>query len=174
MKPPRSSSPAEAPILPWYRECWPWLLFGGPGVVVIASLASAWIAVKSDDGVVAEDYYKRGLLINRKLASLPIDGNRQRTATLVRVADGGLSVRLDGFAAAPQSLRLEIAVPGLGKPDQFITLNRESDSLWRGRLVAIWTGRQIIRLRADDWDFPITTAVGSWNELWLGAPSRHL
>src|SRR5438309_2026759 len=67
MKNQLSSFPADA--LPWYRERWPWLLFSGPFVVVIASLASAWLAVRSDDGVVARDYYKRGLLINRTLQS---------------------------------------------------------------------------------------------------------
>ena len=63
-----SSSPVDAVAPPWYRQRWPWLLVAGPSLVVVASLASAWIAVKSDDGVIAEDYYRQGLLINQKLA----------------------------------------------------------------------------------------------------------
>ena len=52
---------------PWYRELWPWLLMAGPAIVVVAALATAYLAVSSDDGVVADDYYKRGLVINRVL-----------------------------------------------------------------------------------------------------------
>ena len=52
---------------PWYRERWPWALLAGPAVVVVAAMATLWLAVTSDDGVVADDYYRRGLLINKDL-----------------------------------------------------------------------------------------------------------
>src|SRR6266702_6195840 len=74
-----SSFPADAVSPAWYRQRWPWLLVAGPFLVVVASLASAWIAVRSDDGVVAEDYYRQGLLINQKLA---------RTAAVAKQAPG--------------------------------------------------------------------------------------
>ena len=76
MKSPASSFRAERAVARWYREPWPWLLMAGPLVVVAASLASAWIAVKSDDGVVADDYYKQGLAINRKLPRANVDPAR--------------------------------------------------------------------------------------------------
>ena len=53
--------------VPWYRQRWPWLLFAGPAIVVVASFATLWLAASSDDGVIADDYYKRGLLINREI-----------------------------------------------------------------------------------------------------------
>src|SRR2546429_2682579 len=62
-----SSFPVDAVAPPWYRQRWPWLLVAGPSLVVVASLASAWIAVKSDDGVVAEDYYRQGPLSKPEL-----------------------------------------------------------------------------------------------------------
>ena len=67
MKSPASSFHAERVARPWYREPWPWLLMAGPFVVVIASLACAWVAIDSDDGVVAQDYYKQGLAINKRI-----------------------------------------------------------------------------------------------------------
>ena len=54
----------------------------GPFVVVVASLASAWIAIASDDGLVAEDYYKQGLLINRRLAAMERIQTRDPSATI--------------------------------------------------------------------------------------------
>jgi hypothetical protein len=53
---------------PWYREPWPWILMSGPAVVVVAGVATAWIAFATADSLVAEDYYKRGLTINDRLA----------------------------------------------------------------------------------------------------------
>ena len=54
--------------LPWYRHRWPWLLMAGPLAVVIAGSATIWIAFATADGLVAEDYYKQGLAINKVIA----------------------------------------------------------------------------------------------------------
>ena len=55
-------------MTPWYRSLWPWLLMAGPAAVLLAGAATTWIAFASADGLVAEDYYKQGLGINRRLA----------------------------------------------------------------------------------------------------------
>ncbi|MEO7404735.1 MAG: FixH family protein [Burkholderiales bacterium] len=54
--------------LPWYREPWPWLLALGPALVIVAGIVTTYLAVVTADGLVADDYYKRGLTINRELA----------------------------------------------------------------------------------------------------------
>ena len=38
-------------------------------LVVLAGIATVWIAVRSPDPVVAEDYYRRGVEINKTLAA---------------------------------------------------------------------------------------------------------
>jgi uncharacterized protein len=53
--------------LPWYREPWPWLLMSGPAAVLVAGAVTTWIAFATADGLVAEDYYKQGLAINKVL-----------------------------------------------------------------------------------------------------------
>ena len=53
---------------PWYRQRWPWLLMSGPAAVLVAGAITTWIAFASADGLVAEDYYKQGMAINRLLA----------------------------------------------------------------------------------------------------------
>lgn len=52
---------------PWYRERWPWFLMLGPALVLVAGGYTTWLAVSTDDGLVAKDYYKRGLAINKTL-----------------------------------------------------------------------------------------------------------
>jgi uncharacterized protein len=39
----------------------------GPAIVIVAGAATAWLAFSGADRLVAEDYYKRGIEINRTL-----------------------------------------------------------------------------------------------------------
>jgi uncharacterized protein len=71
---------------PWWRHGHVWLLISGPATVVVAGLATAWIAVKSPDPLVEADYYRRGIEINRTLATrdkanLPALQGRNHAAT---------------------------------------------------------------------------------------------
>ena len=53
---------------PWWRFPLVWMVIAGPTAVVIAGIATLWIAVRTPDPVVAEDYYRRGIEINKTLA----------------------------------------------------------------------------------------------------------
>jgi hypothetical protein len=54
---------------PWWTNGHVWLLIAGPATVVVAGIATAWIALASPDPVVEADYYRRGVEINRMLAA---------------------------------------------------------------------------------------------------------
>ena len=51
----------------WYKEPWLLLVVGGPLIVVCASIFTGILAWRGSDKVVAEDYYKQGLMINKDL-----------------------------------------------------------------------------------------------------------
>lgn len=57
----------EVDAAPWYRHGWTWGLMAGPAIVLVAGAITTAIAIVSDDGLVARDYYKRGLMINKVL-----------------------------------------------------------------------------------------------------------
>lgn len=59
------TAPASAP---WWRYGHVWLLIAGPAAVVLAGFATLWLAIRTPDPVLADDYYRRGLEINRSLA----------------------------------------------------------------------------------------------------------
>ena len=59
-----ASSPQS---LAWYRYPHVWLVIAGPLLVVIAGIATAWIAVSGADPVVDPEYYRKGLEINQTL-----------------------------------------------------------------------------------------------------------
>ncbi len=53
---------------PWWKFGHVWLVLAGPALVVVAGLVTAYIAMRAPDPVLAEDYYRRGLEMNKTLA----------------------------------------------------------------------------------------------------------
>ncbi|NPC56984.1 FixH family protein [Caenimonas soli] len=78
---------ADRPDAPWWKFPLVWMVIAGPAVVVVAGIATVWIAVGTPDPVVAEDYYRRGMEINKTLAAqhgkalLPALQGRNHAAT---------------------------------------------------------------------------------------------
>ncbi|WP_431276679.1 FixH family protein [Variovorax ureilyticus] len=69
---------------PWWRFPLLWMVLAGPAVVVVASFVTLWLAIRSPDPVVAEDYYRRGIEINKTLADkklMPAMTGRNHAAT---------------------------------------------------------------------------------------------
>ena len=93
-------------MTPWYRERWPWLLILGPGAVLVAGAVTTWIAFASADGLVAEDYYKQGLGINRHLAREDA-ARRLGISADLKVENGALVVALAG--GTPEALFVHLA-----------------------------------------------------------------
>lgn len=78
-------------ITPWYAEPWAWLVFGLPLATVIACLLTILIAARTADGLVVDDYYKRGLEINRVL-------DREASARDLALAIDRVAVEAAGFS----------------------------------------------------------------------------
>lgn len=130
---------------PWYREPWPWLLMSGPLVVVIAGFYTLWLAVKSDDGLVADDYYKRGLAINQTLSR----ATRAEQLMLGGRAELGVdSVRLTltGAGMLPETLRLRLVHPTRAVDDQVLELRATRPGVYAGTLPAAIAGRRVVML----------------------------
>jgi hypothetical protein len=114
---------------PWYRQRWPWLLMAPPLAAVIGGIVTLVLAVRSDDGMVAADYYKRGLAINAELS------RSQRAAELGLVGEvqaagetsgDSVFVRLTSERALPPEavLRIRLVHPGRSGADRVAVLSR--------------------------------------------------
>ena len=69
---------------PWWHYGHVWLVIAGPAVVIVAGLVTTWIAVRDPDPVLAVDYYRRGIEINKELADkalMPALQGRNHAAT---------------------------------------------------------------------------------------------
>ncbi len=71
----------NTPSLPWYKYPFVWFAFSIPAAAVISGIGMIWIAVATDDGLVADDYYKQGLAINKNL-------QRERRASELGISAG--------------------------------------------------------------------------------------
>lgn len=80
--------PNQTPA-PWWKHGHVWLLIAGPATVVVAGILTAVIAMHGADPVVATDYYKRGIDMNKTLAArdiarMPAQQGRNHAVTPVR------------------------------------------------------------------------------------------
>ncbi|MEO8037340.1 MAG: FixH family protein [Betaproteobacteria bacterium] len=147
-------------VVPWYRERWPWLLMAGPAIVVVAGLATAWIAVVHQDPLVVDDYYKQGLAINRTLARQEAAARLGIVAEL-QFSDRGDSIRalLKSDAGAPDTLLLHLAHGTRAELDQTVTLEHVSGGWYEAKLAPIVSGGWTLILEdpANGW-----RVAGSW------------
>jgi len=157
----RDSALAAAP--PWYRQRWPWLLMLGPAIVVVAGIATIWIAVATDDGVVADDYYKRGLAINQTLERAERARALGVRAVVDLAADGRVDVALASgsaeAAAAPASLRVRFVHPTRAGEDRVAMLPATGGGRYAGRVEPLAEGRWRVMVETDDWRLPAVTAT---------------
>jgi hypothetical protein len=65
-----SNSNLTSPM-PWWKFGHVWLVIAGPAVVVIASVITFYLAASGKDPVVDEDYYRKGIEMNKTLSDNP-------------------------------------------------------------------------------------------------------
>ena len=132
---------------PWYREPWPWLLMAGPFAVVVAGFVTLWLAIRSDDGLVADDYYKRGLAINQTLSRAHRAAQLNLSARITFGADvRSVRVAVAGNHALPDMLRLQLVHPTRSVADQSILLHAVTPGVYAGDLNALVAGRRVVML----------------------------
>ena len=131
MRPPREDTQ------PWYRQFWPWFLIALPGSVVIASMVTITLAVKTNDGLVKDDYYKQGLAIHRDAAK--VEQARQLGVNArVELTDGRIIVQLNEAAVGQlDSLNLLLYHPTVADKDQRLRLARSGDRRYEAALATL-------------------------------------
>jgi hypothetical protein len=161
----------SGPVNPWYRERWPWLLFAGPALAVVAGFVTLWLAVASDDGVIADDYYRRGLLINRELERTRKAEMMGLGAVLDVAANGTLRLDLVGVqsgAPAPPRLRVRFAHATRAGFDRAATLARGPDGHYVASIAPLPPGRWLIGVETDEWRLPTVEAGAASGEVRFG------
>ena len=151
---PELKSPARA----WYREPWPWLLMSGPAAVIVAGVYTTVLAFSSTDGLVADDYYKQGLAINKTLKREERARVLELKATAVfDAASGRLRLDLAG-TQRPPVMFLRLTHPTRAGMDQRIELRHAGEGRYEGPIEAVQiAGRWNTVLETAEWRM-----AGAW------------
>lgn len=137
--------------LPWYRHRWPWFLIAGPAIVVVASFVTLWLAIKSSDGLVADDYYKKGLAINRTLDRTNNAKSRGMVADAKFTAER-IVIKLHSSEDLPGKIRVTIAHPTRAGFDQMVLLSGIG-GLYQGAVAPLTAGH---------WQILIADEANTW------------
>jgi hypothetical protein len=106
----------------------------GPAAVIVAGVITTWIAVTTSDGMVADDYYKRGLAINQ---TLRLDDVARERGYRARIAAAGagqqLVIRVAGgeaHGAWRGPLIVRLTHPGQPARDRTLNLTPDADGVF--------------------------------------------
>ena len=119
---------------PWYQQFWPWALISLPAIAVIGCMITITLAIRSNDGLVRDDYYKDGLAINKTFARDERARALGLTADVVINPDRKLvEMRMDQDIDDP-ALTLHFIHATRAGLDQSIELKRLGARTYRGQL----------------------------------------
>jgi len=112
---------------PWHKQFWPWFLIFLPASAVVAGIATVLIAMDEPDGLVADDYYKQGLAINRTLAKEQMAKQLNLSAQLSLTNDL-VTLQLDGNLPLPEKLLIHFIHPTKANRDKSWVLNKQNNN----------------------------------------------
>lgn len=147
-----SSSQHPLLTLPWYREPLVWMLIAIPALSVVSGTAMLILALNSRDGLVADDYYRRGMEIN-----LELDRDRaaqHRGVSAVLDIDAGKNIALTLHQPPEQSpaqLELRLLHATRAGFDRVLLLPRGRDGRYRGAALNLVPGKYYVQVAAEDW-----------------------
>jgi len=134
----------------WYREPWPWLLMSGPAVVIAAGCVTMVFAFSARDGLVAEDYYKQGIAINRTLEREARAKSLALRGTLMLVP-GALRLALQSPQPLPAQVRIIANSATRAGIDRVLTLRRDDEGIYVAPMAPLPEGRWRFIVETETW-----------------------
>ena len=144
----------------WYKEPYVWLIIGIPSSAVIVGMIMLWLSIVSFDGLVADDYYKKGMQIDQVL-------NRERAATALQLkgefrlgASTGETVSLN--LAMPEStnatpfsfpevIDIELSYATSAGLDESFQMTQTSPGQYQGPTLSLPPGRWYVYVGTQEW-----------------------
>ena len=138
----------------WYRQPMVWLVIAIPASSVVMGAIMLSLAIVSYDGLVVDDYYKRGLEINQSIARdrAAIDLGVEASLRLAAPSGGvQLEVRGNREFRRPPALDVNFLHATRAGRDVHLTLHRSVDGRYLGPAVDLQSGRWYVQVEAEDW-----------------------
>lgn len=137
----------------WYREPWVWLLISLPMTAVIAGMVTLYLAVSTSDGLVVDDYYKRGKAINVDLARDAAAARHELRADIeLDMRNNHVQLLLQGnIERLPETLTLSLLHPTQAGYDQVLPLQHAGDGVYSGAIDEVGRGNWYLQLETVEW-----------------------
>lgn len=145
------------PILPWYKQFWPWFIIAPPAITVVAGISMIFTAAHNRDAMVVDDYYKTGLAINKTLAR---DKYAEKLGLQaighIDPANKQILLTLHGQNSA-KTLRLTLTHPTASQQDMVIVLQAgQNNNQYTGQLAELPQEKRYILLEPEDKSWRLT------------------
>ncbi len=138
---------------PWHREPMVWMVIMIPLTSVIVGMAMLTMSIRSYDGLVVDDYYKRGKEINRVLERTQRAIDQNISATLTFSAQGQIiaSLKHNGAFSAPDELNFSLLHRTRTGFDRSVSLLRYADGHYRADFETPHKGHWLARIETKQW-----------------------
>lgn len=141
-------------LKPWYQQPYVWLIIFFPLATILASIVTIILAVKSNDGLVVDDYYKRGLEVNKVLERDQVAKEYNLKANLVFLGnDPAFTINLEGDNSftLPEKIKVTFLHPTRKGMDHKFELYKGDDNVYRGISPELAPGKWYVQIETDDW-----------------------
>lgn len=151
----------SSPLLPWYKQPWPWFLMAIPFSAICVGSFYIYQSIHGADPMVQEQYYAAGQSIN-KVIEAGKQAQRMGLSGQLTMATGQLSLSLkqQGDKPLPPVLSLTLSHPTIVSLDQTVTLVASAPGVYSGVLKPSSASRWDMTLAAPDNSWSLS---GSWN-----------
>ena len=137
------NSNQEIENIPWYRQFWPWFLISLPAAAVIAGISTVFIAMSGKDSIVVDDYYKKGLAINRVIEEQELAASMGLSASARYKSNTGeldLTLKSDSVVHE-ETLGLRLVHPTLADLDRHVLMHKDAQGVFKATLKDLQSGR---------------------------------
>lgn len=140
------------PQPPWHREPLVWLVIAFPLAAVIGGFATLAIAIRSWDGLVVDDYYKKGLEINKVIARDEAAVTAGYSAELL-VDPDRVTVKLANShgKALPAGIQVSFIHATRAGLDRTLDLARSGDGRYTAPMGALPPGHWHVHIETPEW-----------------------
>lgn len=141
-------------IVSWYKEPYMWLVVSFPLIAVIGGIFTIYLAIESDDGLVVDDYYKRGLEVNKVLDRDHAASDYQLKANLeISRSNPVFSIVLEGNTKfkLPDEIKVSFLHPTRKGLDHHLVLKKDNTNSYRGSTPPLVQGKWYIQIETNEW-----------------------
>lgn len=131
-----------------------WMVIAIPLVSVIMGVAMVTIAVRNQDGLVVDDYYKRGLEINEVIEREARAGELALSANVdFEPSNNRVSVSLSGRPSfrEPPEIQLGFYHATRQNHDQVLSLRRGANGVYSAPMPSLSQGRWYVSAETPQW-----------------------